>query len=119
MYLAMRTPRKTGDRFCSWAGWHKAARLGAIPVMLLSLTVSLASRTFHLTLSHHPVVESSVPHQAVRQHLDRDAVEWTPPVPRFTVLEASGFDNRWLPALSSLPDQPWHDTLYNRPPPSC
>jgi hypothetical protein len=119
MFFAVRTPSMTGDRFCcSWAGWRRAAGLGAIPVLLLSLTVSLASRTFHLRLAHQSVVQSSVS-QNVRQHLDRDAVQWTPPAPRFTVLEASGFDNRWAPAGPPLPNQLWHDTLYNRPPPSC
>jgi hypothetical protein len=116
MFLAVTTPSMPSDRFCFFgAGWRRAAWLGAIPVLLLSLTVSLASRTFHGTLSRHSTVQSSVS-QTVRQHLDRDAIQWTPPSPSFTVLEASGVDDRWA-AGPPLPRQPWHDSLYNRPPP--
>ena len=91
-----------------------------VPVMmlLLSLTVSLATRTFRLKIPHRVTVESNAP-QAMRQHMDRDAVRWTPPAPVLIALDAPSFYPYIAPAGPPLPVLLFDKSLYNRPPPSC
>jgi hypothetical protein len=73
-------------------------------LITFSLTVSLATRTFHFK-THHGTSVQSVSSSAIRQHLDKDAVRWPAPVETLAMLDS--------PAL--LLDE----SLYNRPPPSC
>lgn len=63
--------------------WH----WGFVGVVMLSLVVSLATRTFHDTIPHSTTVQSDSP-QAMRQHMDRDAVRWTSPAPKIAVEQA-------------------------------
>ena len=95
-----------------------AAGLPVICLVLLSLTVSLATRTFHLNVPHGVSAQSSAS-EATRQHMDRDGVRWTP-LPLVTiVLQVTSFYPRVAPAGPPLPSQLFDKSLYNRPPPSC
>jgi len=82
------------------------------------MTLSLATRTFRLTASQSVTVQSSNA-QAVRQHMDRDGVNWVPPVPVLTVLEVPTFYPYVAPAGPPLATVLFDKSLYNRPPPSC
>ncbi len=86
--------------------------------VVCALTVSLATRTFPLTIQQRLSVQSGSS-QAMRQHMDRDAAGWVPPVPVFAVLQAPVFYVHVLPAGPPLPSVLFDEALYNRPPPSC
>ncbi|HVR24502.1 MAG TPA: hypothetical protein VMU26_14400 [Candidatus Polarisedimenticolia bacterium] len=101
------------------------SRLGSPPILFVvvvlsvsALTASLVTRTFHLKLSHCITVQSNSP-QAVRQHLDRDAVEWEDPVPNVVPLRALTFHSRMARTWLRFPTLILDENLYNRPPPSC
>ena len=94
--------------------WH----WGFVGVVMLSLVVSLATRTFHDTIPHSTTVQSDSP-QAMRQHMDRDAVRWTSPAPKIAVEQAPTFYSRVAPAVRPLPTFLIEEKLHNRPPPAC
>jgi hypothetical protein len=85
---------------------------------ILGLSVSLATRTFRLQSSDTVKVTSSTS-QAMRQHLDRDAVRWVPPVPILVALQVPTFYPRVAPAGPPVPTVLFDERLANRPPPSC
>lgn len=89
-----------------------------IILSVFSLTGSLVTRTFHLKASYGTTAQSNAPH-AVRQHLNRDAIRWAAPVPKFTLLHASAFHSHVATTGSPLPSSILDENLYNRPPPSC
>ena len=89
-----------------------------IVLAICALTVSLATRTFRLTLPQTHTAQS-VSAQATRQHLDRDAATWVPPVPILTTLQAAAFYPRVAPGGPPLPSVLFDESLSNRPPPSC
>ena len=91
--------------------WHWAF----VGVVMLSLVVTLATRTFHDTTSHSATVHSDSP-QAMRQHMDRDAVRWTSPAPKIAAEQAPTFYSRVAPAELPLPTFLIEENLYNRPP---
>jgi hypothetical protein len=93
-------------------------RLVLVSVIMFSLAVTLATRTFHDTTSLSTAVQSSSL-QAVRQHMDRDAVRWTAPVATVAVAQAPTFYPRVAPAGPPLPTLFLEENLYNRPPPAC
>jgi drug/metabolite transporter (DMT)-like permease len=96
--------------------WWRWALVG---VVMLCLVVTLATRTFHdTTSSNSTTVQSSSP-QAVRQHMDRDAVRWAAAVAIIAVAEAPTFYPRLAPAGPPLPTLLLEENLYNRPPPAC
>jgi hypothetical protein len=98
-----------------------AAKLLSLPIclLILSLSVTLATRTFSCAFSTSVSVRTSTA-QGMRQHLDRDALQWTPPVAEFGVLEAPpDFYPRFAPAGPPVATALFHKSLYNRPPPSC
>jgi hypothetical protein len=101
-------------------GRHQYLRWPVLVVVLAicGLTVSLATRTFRLTIPHAVTVKSNAT-QAMRQHLDRDAVRWVPPFPVLTTLQAPTFYPHMAPAGPPLPGTLFDESLYNRPPPSC
>jgi len=107
----------------------KAETMGAVPsvpwwrwalisVVMFSLVITLATRTFHVTISRSSTVHS-VSLQAMRQHMDRDAVPWAVPVARIRVAQAPPFYPRVAPAGPPLPTLLIQENLYNRPPPAC
>jgi hypothetical protein len=105
---------KTDAGLCSVRFW----RLALVSVVLLSLVFSLATRTFSDTTSNSTTVQSSSL-QAMRQHMDRDAVRWTAPVAKIAVAQAPTFYPRVAPAGPPLPTLLIEENLYNRPPPAC
>ena len=96
----------------------RSLRRALVTLLLLSLVVSLATRTFHLKVTQTVSVESGAS-QAMRQHLDRDAVRWTAPVVHYAVLDAPAFYPRVAPAGPPVRALLIDENLYNRPPPSC
>jgi len=80
--------------------------------------LTLATRTFHVTLSYNTAVQSG-DSQAVRQHMDRDAIRWAAPVAKVTVSQAPTFYSRVAPTGPPLPTLFLEKSLYNRPPPTC
>jgi hypothetical protein len=92
--------------------WHWAL----VSIVMFSLVLTLATRTFHVTLSYNTTVQSG-DSQAVRQHMDRDAIRWAGPVARVTVSQAFMFYSRVAPA-GPLPTLFLEKSLYNRPPPT-
>lgn len=89
-----------------------------IVLAVCGLTVSLATRTFRLKISNSVSVVSGDA-QATRQHMDRDAAQWAPPVPLFTTLQVPTFYLYVAPAGPPLASVLFDNSLYNRPPPSC
>ena len=85
---------------------------------MLCLVLSLATRTFRMTVPHGVTVQSGVAH-AVRQHLDRDAVGFARPVPVVATLQAPFFYPYVAPAGPPLGVLLLDESLSNRPPPSC
>jgi hypothetical protein len=93
-------------------------RLAFISIVMVSLVLTLATRTFHGTTSDSIAVQSDSP-QAMRQHMDRDAVRWAAPVATIVVSQAPTFYPRVAPAGPLLPTFIFEENLYNRPPPTC
>lgn len=100
---------------------EKSARFVArviVGVLLLSLVVTLATRTFRLVVHSEVTVQSGVA-VGMRQHLDRDAAQWLPPVLVFTALQAPAFYPHVAPGGPPLGVLLLDDSLSNRPPPFC
>jgi hypothetical protein len=93
-------------------------RWALVSVVLLSLVMTLATRTFHGTISRDTTAQSGAS-QAMRQHMDRDAVRWAAPVAKVTLLLAPTFYPRVAPAGPPIPTLLIEENLYNRPPPAC
>ena len=93
-------------------------RLAFVSVVMFSLVLTLATRTFCGTTSHSVTVQSNSP-QAMRQHMDRDAVRWAAPVAKITVAQAPMFYPRVTSDEPPLPTFLIKQSLYNRPPPAC
>jgi hypothetical protein len=89
-----------------------------VSVVMFCLVVTLATRTFHDTTSLSTTVQSSSL-QAMRQHMDRDAVRFAAPIAKVTVAQAPTFYPRVAPAGPPLPTLLLEENLYNRPPPAC
>ena len=99
------------------AGWELTGHRVFVGILLFSLVVTLATRTFHVAIPQGVTIRSGAA-QAMRQHLDRDAVRWVPPVPILTALQAPTFYPHVAPAGSPLGVLLLDESLYNRPPPS-
>jgi hypothetical protein len=100
------------------AGWELSTRRVIVALLMLSLVVSVATRTFHVAIPHGVTVGSGEA-QAMRQHLDRDAARWIPPTTVLTALRAPEFYPHVAPAGPPLGVLLLDESLYNRPPPSC
>jgi hypothetical protein len=98
--------------------WALVGRRAFVGVLMFSLVVTLATRTFRLTIPHGVSIHSSAA-EAMRQHLDSDAVRWVPPVQAVTTLQAPTFYPHVAPAGPPLGVILLDESLYNRPPPSC
>jgi hypothetical protein len=100
------------DSALSWRG-------ALIGIVMFSLVVSLATRTFHQTIPQGVTAHSNTA-QAMRQHMVRDAARWVPPVLVHTALEAPVFYPHVAPAGPPVAALLLiEENLYNRPPPSC
>ena len=98
------------------SGASERGRIFIIVLAICGLTVSVATRTFRLTIPHGVTVNSGDA-QAIRQHMDRDGAHWVPPVPVLTVLEVPTFYPYVAPAGPPLATVLFDTSLYNRPPP--
>jgi hypothetical protein len=94
--------------------WHVLV----IVLAICGLTVSVATRTFRLTMPHGVTARSADSH-AMRQHMDRDAAQWSPPVPILGTLQTPVAYPRVAPAGTPIPSVLFDESLSNRPPPSC
>jgi len=90
----------------------------AIVLSIVALTANVATRTSVLRLQHNVSIDSQASSSS-RQHLDGDAMEWTPPVATHVVAEAFSFYPLISPAGPPVAGVLFEDALYNRPPPSC
>jgi len=106
------TPHRRGLSSAS-----QGVRIFLIGLAICGLTVSLATRTFRLSVPHGTTV-SSGDAPAMRQHMDSDATHWVPPTPIFAVLEAPTSYPYVAPAGPPLASILFDKSLYNRPPPS-
>jgi hypothetical protein len=95
--------------------WWRWALIG---VVMCSLVLTLATRTFGATTSISATVQSSTP-QAMQQHMDRDAIGWVAPVAPIAVAQAPTFYPRVAAAGPPLPILLLEENLNNRPPPAC
>ncbi|MGO9125393.1 MAG: hypothetical protein ACLP6G_10955 [Terriglobales bacterium] len=101
-----------GGLALSWRG-------ALIGIVMLSLVVSLATRTFHQRIPQGVTVHSNTA-QAARQHMVRDSARWVPPVFIHTAQLAPVFYPHVAPAGPPIPALLLiEESLYNRPPPSC
>jgi len=89
-----------------------------IVLSIVALTATLATRTSVVTLSHGVSVASQRSNPS-RQHLDRDAVGWAPPVATPVIAEDVSFYPLVSPAGPPVSGLLFDKALYNRPPPSC
>jgi hypothetical protein len=106
-------------RKIDWAmRWLPRLRSALISVVMVCLVVSLATRTFRHT-SHHGVIVRSNAAQAMRQHMNRDAARFVPPVPIFIGFQAVTIHLYLQPATLRRTVLLLDENLYNRPPPSC
>jgi hypothetical protein len=92
-------------------------RWALVSVVIFSLVVALATRTFNDTRASSTTVHSGSL-QAMRQHMDRDAVRWAVPAAKITVAQAPTFYPRVAPAGPPLPTLLLEENLYDRPPPA-
>jgi|SRR5580704_3402450 len=101
------------------AGSALSWRGALIGVVMLSLVVSLATRTFHHSIPQGVTAHANTA-QGMRQHMVRDAARWVPPVFIHTAQQAPVFYPHVAPAGPPIPALLLiDDNLYNRPPPSC
>ena len=92
--------------------------VAVIALAICGLTVSVATRTFRARFSTGTIVKSAS-EPSIRQHMDRDAANWVPPVAMLTdVLQLPVFYPRFAPAGPPLPRVYYEEGLSNRPPPS-
>lgn len=95
-------------------------RAALVLVAVFSLSVSLATRYTRLNSETTGVktVKSHSP-EVKKQHLVRDALKWTAPAPKFTLVPAVRSHVHVVSVVfqaTNLSSESW---LYNRPPPSC
>jgi len=95
--------------------WWRWAFVG---VVMFSLVITLATRTFHVAVPHSTTVQSNSP-QAMRQHMDRDAVRWAVPVAKVTVAPVPTFSPRVALAGPPVPTFLVKENIHTRPPPAC
>jgi hypothetical protein len=86
-------------------------------LVLLSLMGTLATR-FQVTVNDTATVQCTAS-QSMRQHMNRDEVQWAAPILQLSLLEAPAYHPHVTPAVTSLPTLLIEENLYNRPPPSC
>jgi hypothetical protein len=112
--ISMRQPQNRDGLRAPFQKW----RVFIVILAICGLTISLATRTFRLKI-HQSVSVTSGDAQAKRQHLDRDAARWAPPVPVFTVLQVPTFYPFVAPAGPPIASTLFDESLFDRPPPSC
>ena len=87
-------------------------------MVVLGLLVGLATRYTDTSASPGAVTAISASSSAKHQHLDSDAIQWTPSISDFGFFVASVCSRHVAPAAEPLISIDVDDPLYNRPPPS-
>lgn len=83
-----------------------------------ALAASVATRASVPSLSHG-VSAGEQSSSAMRQHMDRDGMQWGPPVVTAVIATVvCCFYPRFAPAGPPLPNTLFDNSLYNRPPPA-
>jgi hypothetical protein len=98
-------------------GWCAVVVLAAV----CSLTVSVATRYSSSWDVSAPTVKTVQAHttpEAKRQHLDKDAANWVPPLVCFDALRSPSSYPRTAPAEPPTQNLLLEESLFNRPPPS-
>jgi hypothetical protein len=99
---------------------RRSLRAGLVLAAICVLSVSLATRyTVQGSEAHSVKIVKSQSSDAQRQHLVRDALKWTAPVAKFTLLPAVRSSVHVVSAVFSATNLSSESWLYNRPPPSC
>lgn len=94
-----------------------STRFLLIILTISALTASLVTRTVRIRVLHGLTMQSNSS-QALRQHLDRDAIPWKPPAASLALVPASGF----IPCTKAAPPLSrtlLDGSLHKRPPPFC
>jgi len=87
-------------------------------VVVLGLLVGLVTRYSGISTSPGTAAAISVSSCAKHQHLDSDAIQWTPSISDFGFFVSSVCSRHMAPAAEPLRTVHLDDALYNRPPPS-
>jgi hypothetical protein len=90
--------------------------VAVVVLAICGLSVSVATRTFRARFSTVTIVKA-IAGPPIRQHMDRDAMKWVPPVATLTVLEVPVFYPRFALSGPPLPRLYYEESLFNRPPP--
>ncbi len=97
----------------------RSPRTIVLAVVAISvLAISLATHTGTPTLLPDGIAQSHVAH-AMRQQLDTDATESTPPVVWVAVSAAVSFYPEITPQAPAILSYFFEESVYNRPPPAC
>jgi hypothetical protein len=87
-----------------------------ICLAVVSLVVSLASRTIHLSVYGGPTAKSDSPPAKIQQ-LNKDAAQWTAPAASFLLFWVLTTSLVTAPGEKPLLPLQVDNCLYNRPPP--
>src|ERR1700745_4071637 len=87
-----------------------------VTLAILSLTISLAGRTFDTNLQTHATISSQA-EKAKLQHRDKSGSQWTPVLNRMEPFYVALFSVPVKPEQEPLLSPHVDDCLYNRPPP--
>jgi hypothetical protein len=92
--------------------WHCLV----VSLAILSLTISLAGRTFDTNLQTHAAASSQA-EKAKLQHRDKSGSQWTPVLNRMEPFYVAVCSDAVEPEQEPLLSPHVDDCLYNRPPP--
>jgi hypothetical protein len=111
------TANRTTRKFVAQRPWYSVL---LVLLLGLSLADSLATRFVRYYPAYHgaSTVTSNSP-QSKRPDLERDGLQWLPPVAPVTFAAARVLYPHVLPASPSARTILLDDNLSNRPPPSC
>jgi hypothetical protein len=87
-------------------------------LVVLGLLVGLATRYSGTAESPGTATAASASSNAKHQHLDSDAIQWTPSISDFGFFVSSVCSRHVVPSTEPLRTIHLADPLYNRPPPS-
>jgi|SRR5258705_6205088 len=87
-------------------------------VIVLGLLAGLATRYSDTSASPGTATALSASSSAKHQHLDSDAIQWTPSISDFGFFVSSVGSRHVAPTTEPLRAVHLDDRLYNRPPPS-
>ena len=93
-----------------------SGRCLVVSLAIVTLTISLAGRTFDTNLQTHATVSSQA-EKAKIQHRDKSGSQWTPVLDRIELFYVAVCSQAVEPEQEPLLSAHVDDCLYNRPPP--